>query len=295
MREAKRMPAALFMSFLLAAAMALGGCSASPEGITPEPEQTPPQILQDNAADKTTEQHTEKPGEAQTQPPEEAESPLKLTYLGHAAFLLEGAVSVLMDSYQPDLGTYGKIELSADIVTVTHEHSDHNYAGGGGEDAVVLKGLTPAGDWNEVDYQLEGLRIYTVGGTLHGRNLGKNGIFVIETPHLRLAHLGDLGHTLDGQALAEIGEVDILIVPVGGYYTMPAEEALEVIGQIAPGAAIPVHYRTPHNTGSPIGTLETFLDLEMPYKVEQKGAALTLTGGDMPPQTEIWTMDYERP
>lgn len=296
MQRAKKMFIPLFIACLLMGIMVLCGCSAPPEESAPEPSKEIPGNEQDEITGETTEEENgSESGEEEKESVEEVESSLMLTYLGQSAFLLENDVSLLMDPYQPNCGTYGKIDLSVDIVTVTHEHSDHNYAQGGGENAVVLKGLTPAGDWQEVDYELEDFHIYTVENTYHGRNLGKNSIFVVETPHLRLAHLGDLGHTLDEKALTEIGDVDILIIPVGGYYTLSPQEALEVIAQLSPAVAIPAHYRTSHNSDTPIGTLEDFLALDISYKVESKGSTLQLTSRDLPQQTEIWTMDYELP
>ena len=75
-----------------------------------------------------------------------------------------------------------------------------------------------------------------------GRNLGKNSIFVFETPSLRLVHLGDLGHLLTDDQIGLIGKADVLMIPVGGYYTISPEDALEVIARISPSVVIPIHY-----------------------------------------------------
>ncbi len=285
MQKAKKISLILITAFLLIT-IVISGCSSSPEDIVPDNQVEKPDDENDEAA---AEENGEEPVAVET------ETPLKLTCLGHSTFLIENGTTLLMDPYKPNFGTYGKIGLTADIVAITHEHDDHNYYQGGRENAAVLRGLTAAGDWNQVDHQLEDLRIYTVNNTYHGRNLGKNSIFIIETPHLRIAHLGDLGHTLEDREKADIGKVDILIIPVGGYYTMSPQEALEVIEQLSPSVIIPAHYRTTHNSRSPIGTLDDFLNLDIPYEVVSRGSTLQLTGKDMPQHTEIWTMDYKLP
>lgn len=274
----------LITTFLLTT-IVLSGCSSPSENAVP-----------DNGAENRKGEKTKIAAEENNEEPvaKETETPLKLTYLGHSTFLLENSITLLMDPHIPDFGTYGKINLTADIVTVSHEHDDHNYSQGGGEKAAVLRGLT-GGDWNQVDHQLEDMRIYTVNNTYHGRNLGKNSIFVVETPDLRIVHLGDLGHTLEDSEKSSIGKVDILIIPVGGYYTLSPKEALEVIQQLSPSVVIPAHYKTAHNSNTPIGTLDDFLKLDIPYEVLSKNSTLQLTSKDLPQETEIWAMDYELP
>ncbi|NLI69261.1 MAG: MBL fold metallo-hydrolase [Firmicutes bacterium] len=227
---------------------------------------------------------------------EEDDEAVSLTYLGHATFVLENEDGkVLIDPYNPQFGTYGRIDMEADVVTISHEHDDHNYAAGGGDDAVVLRGLTSGGDWNEVEYHLGETRIYNVGGTLHGRGLGRNSIFVFDTPSLRLVHLGDLGHLLTDDQINFIGNVDVLMIPVDGYYTIPRREIIELITRISPSVVIPIHYLTVDNEDSNLATLDDFLSEEIPYSVKKKGSTLTLSAMQLPGRTEVWTMDYTRP
>lgn len=225
------------------------------------------------------------------------EQPLTLTYLGQAAFALDYLVKVMMDPYSPSLG-YGEINIEADLVTVSHNHFDHNYVQGGGPYAVTLFGVDEeSGDWNRIVHHFAGLNIYTVN-TYHddreGKWLGKNSIFVVETASLRLAHLGDLGHPL-GEAEKELlGEIDILLIPVGGHYTLTPEEALQVIQDLAPAVAIPMHYRTEHFPERMLGTLSEFLNLDLPYPVFHLGDSYQFIGKELPPATEIWVMEYRR-
>jgi L-ascorbate metabolism protein UlaG (beta-lactamase superfamily) len=181
---------------------------------------------------------------------------MKIKYLGHSAFAItsDRGVKIITDPYgtSPDL-TYREITESADIVTVSHGHFDHcNVAAVGGNpqvlrqaEASTVKGIKFKGIISYHDDEM-------------GRLRGNNIIFCFEVDRLRLCHLGDLGHRLDSKQKAEIGRVDILFIPVGGYYTIDAKTATEVCDQLKPELIIPMHYRT--NKGLPsIAGVDEFL------------------------------------
>jgi len=167
---------------------------------------------------------------------------LKIKYLGHSAFVItsDSGVRIITDPYttSPDL-TYGEIRTTADVVTVSHNHSDHcNVAAVGGNPQVMRRAEVSTAK----DIKFKGIISYhdDEGGRMRGGNI----IFCFEVDRLRLCHLGDLGHLLDDKQLREIGKVDILLIPVGGYYTIDAKVATEVCEQLKPGVIIPMHYRT---------------------------------------------------
>lgn len=227
---------------------------------------------------------------------EEKSGTLQLTYYGQAAFLIETGNIILTDPYSPDLG-YGMIDLSADLVTISHHHFDHNYVEGG-RGAEPLFGLTPDGEWEQVEKILGDLQIYTVNTYHDGQNgswLGKNSIFVFESAGLRLVHLGDLGHSLKEIEISRIGKTDLLFIPVGGYYTLSYEEILQVIDELSPAIVIPMHYRTDCYGDQNLGTLQDFLDKEPPYPVYAKNSRITVSKEELPAATEIWTMEFQRP
>ncbi|MGI5823922.1 MAG: MBL fold metallo-hydrolase [Dethiobacteria bacterium] len=291
MQNMKRIFIFLLLTLLLAG-IAMGGCTAAPEN-TGEIE---------NGAESGGDQAGTAEGTADQEEPvepageEDPETPLTLTYLGHSTFWVEyGDTAILIDPYQPDFGSYGKIDRNADVVLVTHDHTDHNYTPGGGQGATVLRGLTAAGDWQKTDYSLGELQITSVAGTFHGGNLGKNGVFVLTTPTLRLAHLGDIGHTLQAEEVAQIGNPDVLFIPVGGHYTVALPQVQELIAQLSPAVVVPIHYQTEHNPDTPIGTLDEFLVQDIPYPIEPQHSTLKLTSKKMPAQTEIWPMEYTLP
>lgn len=167
---------------------------------------------------------------------------MKIKYLGHASFIItsDTGVRIITDPYEtsPDL-TYGEITEPADIVTVSHGHFDHcNVAAVKGNPEVVREAVTR---------EIKGIRFEAIptyhddaGGKLRGSNI----IFCFEVDGIRVCHLGDLGHLLDDGQVAEIGTVDILLIPVGGYYTIDARVASEVCNQLKPRVIIPMHYRT---------------------------------------------------
>jgi L-ascorbate metabolism protein UlaG (beta-lactamase superfamily) len=167
---------------------------------------------------------------------------MNIKYLGHAAFVItsDTGIRIITDPYEtgPDL-TYGEITESADIVTVSHDHFDHsNVAAVKGNPGVVRKTGRS---------KVKGIE-FTGTATYHdeakGRLRGNNTIFCFEVDGIRVCHLGDLGHLLNDKQVAEIGSVDIVLIPVGGYYTIDAKAATEVCNQLKPKVVIPMHYKT---------------------------------------------------
>ena len=195
-----------------------------------------------------------------------ADPAVKLTWYGQSAFRVDspgGAVAIL-DPVPDKLG-YSMPKAKADLVTVSHEHFDHiavDKATGGPK---VLRGLKPGGrGWNSIDETVSDIRVTAVG-TWHdadkGKQRGLNSVFVLETGGLRIAHLGDLGHLLTESQLQAIGRVDVVLVPVGGHFTIDASEALKVVEQLKPRrVVIPMHFKTSRMTMKvPIATVEPFL------------------------------------
>lgn len=169
---------------------------------------------------------------------------MEIKYFGHSCFLLRDKnATLLIDPFSPEVGL--KLpRIATDIVTITHDHYDHNNTGivqaKMREEPFIIKG--PG------EYEVSGVSIFGVA-TYHDNSLGKergrNTIYIIIMDGIRLAHLGDLGHILTDEQLEEVNGVDILFIPTGGIYTLDAKEAVEVIGQIEPKVVIPMHYQLP--------------------------------------------------
>lgn len=163
---------------------------------------------------------------------------MKITWLGHSTFKIEGEKMIVIDPHDPSFGALPD-GLTADIVTVSHGHHDHNYiAGVEGSPEVIDK----AGNYDFDNIKIKGLPTFHDG--VQGQERGNNIVFIYEIEGLKLAHLGDLGHIFTAEQLNLIGPIDILMIPVGGVYTIDADQAIEIVGQIKPKIVLPMHYKT---------------------------------------------------
>ena len=166
-----------------------------------------------------------------------------ITWQGHSCFKLQDkagpdGVTVVTDPFNKETGL--KVpNFEADIVTVSHDHKDHN-------NIDALRGkpfvVSCAGEYDFKGVLIEGIDSYH--DDKKGAERGGNIIFRIEIDDISVAHLGDLGDILDNAQLEKLVGTDILLIPVGGKYTIDAKKAVEVISQIEPRIVIPMHYKT---------------------------------------------------
>ena len=202
------------------------------------------------------------PARAQAAPPAG-----KLTWYGQSCFLLETAAGtrILMDPIPKGLGYELPPGFKADIVTISHEHADHNNLGFVSGKPRVIRGLTAdKKGWTRVDEKLKDVSIRSVGvyhDDQRGAARGLDTVFIFEVGGVRIAHLGDLGHVLNDDQLAAIGAVDVLLVPVGGTFTIDGLKATHVVEQLRPRImVIPMHYKTDASTIKELEPLALFLD-----------------------------------
>lgn len=163
-----------------------------------------------------------------------------VTYLGHSCFRLRGRDGVVL--CDPFDGSTGKDigRPTAHIVTVSHDHPDHNNVAAVKpmrESVFVIDG---PGEYEVAGVLITGVR--TAHDKQHGKEQGFNTIYVIHLDDIVFCHLGDLGHELTQGQLEALGSVDVLFVPVGGGETISPAEAVGVISQIEPRMVIPMHY-----------------------------------------------------
>ena len=201
-----------------------------------------------------------------------------IQHIGHAEFLIttESGFRIVTDPYDASTG-YPVKKLEADGVLVSHHHHDH--------DAVE----SIAGYPQVIDYA--GLHTFAPGITVTGiqadhddaggTKRGKTLLFLLEAENLRLVHLGDLGTLLDAAQLEALGRVDVLMIPVGGFYTIDAAQAKDVVEQLDPRIVIPMHYRTEYNADWPIHPVDEFTGLFDPAQTRTGGEALRVTRGDL--------------
>ena len=211
-----------------------------------------------------------------------------ITYHGHSEFYLEtaGGFSLITDPYDAHVG-YPMVSKAADAVTVSHGHGDHSFV----EKVLGAPAIIDsAGEWHPApDVRITA--IPSVHDDADGAKRGKNLIMKIEMDGLTLAHLGDQGVKLTAEQVKALGRVDIMMVPVGGFYTVDAKTAREIVDQVNPRVVIPMHYKTDVNAGWPIGDETEFLRL-----MGAEGLAplplLRVTRGDLSEQPALALLAY---
>lgn len=225
---------------------------------------------------------------------------IEVTWHGQSCFLMRtpGGTTVLMDPVAFEIG-YRPPTVRADLVTISHEHPDHNnlkmveVAGVAAGGATVLHGLDEKRDWAEIDASVGDVRVFTVPSfhdEVQGKKRGKNAIFVFDVAGARLVHLGDLGHLLTKDQLAKLGTVDVLMVPIGGHYTIDAAAATRVVEQVKPRFVIfPMHYKTDALKIEELAGPEAFLEGRKNV-VRVDGSTFTLetpASGAKPPEQPV--------
>jgi L-ascorbate metabolism protein UlaG (beta-lactamase superfamily) len=203
--------------------------------------------------------------------------------LGHSCFRIKGSQAVVItDPFPPDLG-YSLGKPTADIVTVSHQHPSHSYVQGIGGQPRKIQG--PG------EYEISGVLIIGVA-TFHdadgGKKRGKNTVYLMEVDGVSVCHLGDLGHVLSNEQVEEIGDVDVLLLPVGGASTIDAAMAAEVIRQLEPKAAVPMHYQTPLISRE-LDPVEKFLK-EMGMEQIESRPKLSLGRSNLPVSTQVFLL-----
>jgi L-ascorbate metabolism protein UlaG (beta-lactamase superfamily) len=203
-----------------------------------------------------------------------------ITWLGHSCFRIRGSQAIIItDPFPPTIGyTLGK--QTADIVTISHPHPSHSYDEGISGEHRLVKG--PG------EYEISGVLILGIGAfhdAVKGQSRGKNTVYLMEVDGVAICHLGDIGHVLDNGQVEEMGNVDILMVPVGGASTINAAMAAEVIRKLEPKIVLPMHYRTPQ-TNRDLEPVDNFLK-EMGLSQVEPRPKLTISKSNLPLTTQV--------
>jgi L-ascorbate metabolism protein UlaG (beta-lactamase superfamily) len=215
---------------------------------------------------------------------------MEIKYFGHSSFLLKNkTTTVVTDPYDPE-----KIPLkfpkhtACDIVTISHDHPDHNYTQILENSPFVVKGTG--------EYEIKGVSIIGIKSyhdNEKGANRGKNTIYRIEMDGLSIVHMGDLGHVLSSEELDSIDGVDILLIPVGGLYTINPSEAKNIINDLEPSIVIPMHYGRPELSDPNFAQLSdlkaffTEMGKEMPLAIPK----LSITKDKLLPEMQIIVLE----
>lgn len=215
---------------------------------------------------------------------------MKLRYLGHAAFELDlsDGRSIVFDPYES--GSYdgalafGPIDSPHDIAIVSHDHPDHRFEG------VISRADTV---WDKAgETEIGGVSITSIP-TFHdeskGSERGTNLISIVEVEGVRVAHLGDLGHMITVSDVPALEGVDVMIVPVGGYFTIDAVTAKAVVEEFSPKIVIPMHYKS-EKCGFPIAPVEDFTMLMGEFN-EAGVSELDLVAETLPAELKVMILD----
>jgi len=210
---------------------------------------------------------------------------MDISWLGHSCFRIKGSHAIVItDPYSPSLG-YSLGKPTARIVTVSHQHEGHSYVQGiGGEPRLITR---PG------EYEISGVLIIgitTFHDAAQGGKSGKNTVYLMEIDDIVVCHLGDLGHVLTIGQVEEMGNVDVLLLPVGGVSTINAPMAAEVVRQLEPKVVVPMHYKTSALRWE-LEPVERFLK-EIGVKQVEPQPKLSLTKSSLPVSTRVFLLDY---
>ncbi|MDE6598389.1 MAG: MBL fold metallo-hydrolase [Clostridia bacterium] len=208
---------------------------------------------------------------------------MKIEYLGHSSFKLTESTgtSVVCDPYGAEVG-YEMPEVSADAVTISHHHYDHDAS-------VKIKGKPVILD-TECSYDLPGVDISAIKSfhdNVRGKARGENVIFKFRMDGIDVCHLGDLGEACSAELIDLILPVNVLLIPVGGNYTIDAEMAKEYVDRIMPDIVIPMHYRS-KGCKIDIEKVDEFLDLfDKENVTESEESSLEVMRSDLGGDTRV--------
>lgn len=214
---------------------------------------------------------------------------MEITYIGHSCFKLKGKdITVVIDPYDPKIGLK-EPKLKCDILLLSHDHFDHSYTKSVSEYHLLVDG---PGEYETNGVLIHGLK--TFHDDKLGEERGTNTIFLIEISEISVLHLGDLGHELSKETLEKIAQVDVLLIPVGGIYTIDAKTATRVISSLEPGIVIPMHYQTDElELGDKLDGLDKFLNemgVENPKKLDKYNVSRKM---DIPEETEVIVLQHQ--
>jgi len=175
-----------------------------------------------------------------------------ISYLGHSCFKIKGKeASVLTDPFSPSVG-FKMPRVSADIVLVSHSHEDHNFVQQVEGNPFVIS--------EPGEYEVKGVEILgidTFHDSVGGKERGRNIVYHFKCDGISLVHLGDLGCKLTPNQVEDLNGVDILFVPVGGFYTIDLPLVHQIISQLEPKIVIPMHFKTEKHNPEIFGKLNS--------------------------------------
>ena len=208
---------------------------------------------------------------------------LQIRWHGHSCFEITNEVTVVTDPHDGRSIGIPAPNVKGDIILVSHDHYDHNSVKS--VDKEDSKVVTDERKRTISGIQIEG--VPTFHDEVRGTKRGKNIVYKFTIDGINFCHLGDLGHDLDKESINNIGQIDILFIPIGGTFTIDANQAWNIINKVKPKIVIPMHYKI-GGLSLPIAGIDQFLDKNK-YKILKVGNEIDIEKEDLPDEPEIWT------
>jgi L-ascorbate metabolism protein UlaG (beta-lactamase superfamily) len=210
---------------------------------------------------------------------------MEIVWLGHSCFRIRGREATVVTDPCPPATGYSIGRPTADIVTISHHHEDHDYVKAVAGNPIIIE--------DPGEYEIRGAFLTGVA-TYHdndrGSERGPNTVFIIEIEDIKVCHLGDLGHSPSAEQAEEITGADVLLVPVGGRTTIDGPKAAEIVSLLEARLVIPMHYGTEAFKGE-LDPPDRFLK-EMGVAKLDPQPKLTVTRNSLPMDTQVVLLDY---
>jgi len=207
---------------------------------------------------------------------------LQIRWHGHSCFEITNEMTIVTDPHDGRSIGIPAPSVLGDIILVSHDHYDHN----------SVKTVEKQDSKVITDERKRTIGAIQVNGipafhdAVHGEHRGKMILYKFISDDVTFCHLGDLGHVLDQKTIEQIGQVDILFIPVGGTYTIDAAQAWVVVNSIKPRIIIPMHYRI-EGLSIPIADVDGFLE-SSPFKIRKVGNEIDIEKDELPKEPEVW-------
>lgn len=212
---------------------------------------------------------------------------MEIDWLGHACFRLRGKEgTIITDPYSKDIGL-SFARPRGDIVTISHDHPGHNFEKGVKGEPKIIRG---PGEYEIKNIFVTGIQ--TAHDKKGGKERGKNTVYVFDLDDLTIGHLGDLGHVPTQSQIEALGNVNILLVPVGGVSTISASEAAEIVSMLEPQIVIPMHFAHP-DLAFKLDAATKFFK-EMGIKSPEAVPSLKVTKDSLPHETQVVLLEAKQ-
>jgi L-ascorbate metabolism protein UlaG (beta-lactamase superfamily) len=207
---------------------------------------------------------------------------LQIRWHGHSCFEITNDMTIVTDPHDGRSIGIPTPNITGDIILVTHNHYDHNSVKT--VERQDSKVITDERKRTIGPIQIQGFSAYH--DAVHGEHRGKMILYKFICDDVTFCHLGDLGHELDEKTIQQIGLVDILFIPVGGTYTIDADQAWKVIDSLKPRIVIPMHYRV-EGLSIPLADIDPFLEKKH-IKIRKVGNEIDIEKDEIPKDPEVW-------